>query len=225
MLLLASNSPRRRQLLALGGWSFDVSPTKVDERPYSGENPRAYVLRIAERKARACEHPPGEVVVIAADTTVVDGERILGKPADEREAASMLLGLRGRTHQVLTALAVLPSGDSEILTQEIVTEGILTDCCATDVPMREYSHEEMYAYIATGDPMDKAGAYAIQHPVFHPVEELNGCYANVMGLPLCHLARTLAKISVGPKGDIAAACQDALAYDCPVYSQVLHAEV
>jgi len=220
MLLLASNSPRRRQLLELGGWSFDVSPAKVDERPRFGEDPRAYVLRIAGSKALACARPKTDVVILAADTTVVAGERILGKPADEHEAESMLLELRGRTHQVFTALAVLqPSG------AEIQTTFLLTDCCVTDVPMREYSANEMRAYIASGDPLDKAGAYAIQHPGFHPVEKLAGCYANVMGLPLCHLSRTLAKIGLGPKGDIAEACQLALEYDCPVYSQVLLGEM
>lgn len=159
-------------------------------------------------------------MVVAADTTVVDGERILGKPADEHEAASMLLDLRGRTHKVHTALAVIPPSSSEIM-----AEDILTDHCITDVPMREYSHEEMQDYIASGDPMDKAGAYAIQHPGFHPVEALSGCYANVMGLPLCHLTRTLAKIGVKPGGDIAEACQAALSYDCPVYAQVLRGEM
>ena len=112
---------------------------------------------------------------------MVDEGQILGKPADAYEAESMLRRLRGREHQVFTALAVVRR-----------SEGFLAlDWCVTDVPMRTYSDEEMCAYIATGDPLDKAGAYAIQHPDFSPVAELQGCFANVMGLPLCHVERTL----------------------------------
>ncbi len=216
MLILASNSPRRRQLLALGGWSFQVAAVEIDERPLPAENPRAYVLRLARSKVRAAA-PQSDVdaIFLAADTSVADGTQILGKPRDTAEAARMLSSLRGRTHQVFTALAVYhpPTGV------------LLTDWCLTDVPMRAYSDEEMFAYIASGDPLDKAGAYAIQHPEFKPVEQLSGCYANVMGLPLCHLTRTLAKLGVEPEADIAPACQAELAYQCPIYQQVLRAEV
>ncbi len=216
MLVLASNSPRRRQLMALGGWTFTLIPAEVDESPIAGEQPKEYVLRLAEDKARAAaKGAPMDALVIAADTTVVDGSEILGKPADTRQAEAMLRRLRGRSHQVYTALAVLRP-----------TNGVLlTDWCRTEVPMRDYSDEEMIRYIATGDPMDKAGAYAIQHDGFRPVERLWGCYANVMGLPLCHLVRTLEKAGMIPESDVPQACQAALQYDCPVFTQVLRGEI
>lgn len=216
MLILASNSPRRKQLLTLGEWKFTIVSAEVDEQPVLGESPREYVLRLAESKARAVtsEVEPG-AVVIAADTTVVDGADILGKPTDEIEAEAMLRRLRGRTHQVYTALAALRVSDGYLF----------TDWCLTDVPMREYSDQEMMAYIATGDPLDKAGAYAIQYADFRPVDNLQGCYANVVGLPLCHLTRTLRKLGVVTEVDIPQACQSVFQYQCPIYSQVLHENV
>ena len=216
MLILASNSPRRRQLLALGGWLFQVAPVEIDEGLLPGENPLAYVLRLAESKARAAAaRSDPKAIVLAADTAVADGERILGKPRDAAEAERMLRSLRGRSHQVFTALAVLrPS-----------TGTLLTDWCLSEVPMRAYTDEEMRAYIASGDPLDKAGAYAIQHAGFKPVDKLSACYANVMGLPLCHLARTLAKLGLALDPGVAQACQAALDYHCPVYPQVLGIEV
>jgi nucleoside triphosphate pyrophosphatase len=211
-LVLASNSPRRKQLLALGGWIFKVLPAEVDENPLPGESPRAYVLRLAEAKARcAAKRSGAEAIVIAADTTVVDGGDILGKPADARQAELMLRRLRGHTHQVYTALAVFTPSDGVLL----------TDCCVTDVPIREYSEEELRAYVSTGDPLDKAGAYAIQHPGFKPVISLQGCYANVVGMPLCHLVRTLDKLDIHPESSIPQACQASLQYACPVYPRVL----
>lgn len=212
MLYLASNSPRRRELLKLGGWAFQLLPVEVDEHPEPGEQPAAYVHRLAEAKARVASRLVAEPgVVVAADTTVAccgpQGEDILGKPADANQAEAMLRRLRGRTHWVYTALALLPAGETEPL----------MDCCRSDVPMREYSDAEMRAYIASGDPWDKAGAYAIQHAGFHPVEELQGCYANVMGLPLCHLARNLGRLGMHPLADVARACQKELAYACKVY--------
>jgi predicted house-cleaning NTP pyrophosphatase (Maf/HAM1 superfamily) len=116
---------------------------------------------------------------------------------------------------VYTALAALRSSDGKLL----------TDCCRTEVPMRYYSDGEMNAYIASGDPMDKAGAYGIQHPGFQPVVHLWGCYANVMGLPLCHLVRTLEKMGMISETDVPQACQAALQYDCPVYTQILKGEL
>lgn len=212
-LVLASNSPRRKHLLALGGWDFIILPVEVDERPIAGEKPLNYVLRLAKSKAlvAAAQSEIG-VIVVAADTTVVDDDNILGKPGNAAEAEEMLRRLRGRVHQVYTALAVFRTADGVLL----------TDWCLTDVPMREYCDEEMMDYIQSGDPFDKAGAYAIQHSDFHPVELLQGCYANVMGLPLCHLARTLNQLEVLPPEDIPQVCQTELDYDCPVFQQVLH---
>ena len=217
-LVLASNSPRRKQLLSLGGWNYCVLPVDVDERFLPGEEPLDYVLRLAMSKGRAAAgqvfaiaDPAEDVVVVAADTTVVDGTMILGKPADEDEAERILRSLRGKVHQVYTALAVLRRSDGSIR----------TDWCVTDVPMRDYSDAEMLAYIRTGDPMDKAGAYAIQHSGFHPVDNLQGCFANVMGLPLCHLARTLSQAGAATLQDIAQACQKEINYACPIFQKVL----
>jgi septum formation protein len=219
-LVLASNSPRRKQLLNVSGWEFLVLPAEIDERTLPGESPLAYVLRLAEGKARlAAGRAPQGAWIVAADTTVVDrtaqGEVILGKPADAAEAEAMLRRLRGRTHLVYTGLAVYRPQD----------DTLLTDWCATAVPMRPYTDAEMLAYIASGDPFDKAGAYAIQHAGFSPVEKLDGCYANVMGLPLCHLTRTLGRLGAQPLTDVPAGCQALLDFECPVFNQVLHNEV
>lgn len=212
MIVLASNSPRRKELLSLFGMSFRTCPAEIDETPVPGENPRAYVLRLAESKARAAAAQlPVDCLVIAADTTVADGKDILGKPADYQEASEMLARLGGHTHQVYTAVAVLRLADNTFL----------LDSCATDVPMRNYSQAEIAAYVSTGDPLDKAGAYAIQHAGFHPAEALKGCYANVMGLPLCHLTRLLRFMQVVSPVDVPVACQAALEYECPVFKEIL----
>jgi MAF protein len=215
VLVLASNSPRRRELLSLGGWEFHVRPADVDESLLRDEAPQAYVLRLAGIKARAGARTssPGETL-LAADTTVTLDGVILGKPADKLEAESMLRHLRGRTHQVCTAIAVL----------DIDTQAFVTDLCVTDVPMRFYTDQEMRDYIGSGDPLDKAGAYAIQHAGFQPVERFSGCFASVMGLPLCHLLRTLRSLGIPSTADLPARCQAHLRYDCPVSSRILAGE-
>jgi MAF protein len=216
ILMLASNSPRRKQLLSLADWMFNIVPADVDETPLPGEAPDSYVLRLAEAKARAAaaQGRDGQVI-LSADTTVADQGRILGKPEDANEAMQMLKGLRGRSHQVFTAIAAYrPEQDQ-----------LYTDLAATDVPMRDYTDQEIETYIETGDPFDKAGSYAIQHPEFKPVDHLSGCYANVVGLPLCHLVRTLRKLDIQPENDVPAACQLELGYDCPVYPKVLKGEL
>jgi septum formation protein len=101
---------------------------------------------------------------------------------------------------------------------------LLTDLCITDVPMRSYTDEEIRAYVLSGDPLDKAGAYAIQHAGFQPVESISGCYASVMGLPLCHLQRALRKVDIVPATDLPAGCQATLQYECPIFSRVLAGE-
>jgi septum formation protein len=216
VLVLASNSPRRRELLKLGGWKFDARPAEVDESQRPGEAPGTYVLRLAGSKAHACAKTVLEdEIILAADTTVVDGQAILGKPKDAAEAAEMLRALRGHSHQVYTGLAVLNPVDGNMI----------TDLCVTEVPMRAYGDEEIQAYVASGDPLDKAGAYAIQNTGFHPVEGLCGCYASVMGLPLCHLARSLHKLGILPTTNIAAECQSALEYACPISPAVLRGDM
>jgi MAF protein len=213
-LILASNSPRRRQLLALTGLPFIVSAADVDESTRSNESPANYVLRLAETKARAIQ-ADADQIILAADTTVVDGLDILGKPQDDAEAIAMLRRLRGHTHQVYTGVALLRARDGLLL----------NDLCVTDVPMRDYSDEEIRAYVGTGDPLDKAGAYAIQHPDFHPVGSMEGCYASVMGLPLCHVLRMLRKMDVTPNADVPMNCQRLLEYECPVYASILNGEM
>jgi MAF protein len=184
-VLLASSSPRRRHLLGLGRWNFTVAAPEVDETPRPNEPPREYVLRLAEWKARAAARfATSEGIVLAADTTVVDGGEIRGKPADRDDARSVLRRLRARTHHVFTGIAALRLAD----------QLLLTDVCQTAVPMRNYSDIEIDRYVESGDPLDKAGSYAIHHPVFKPVDGLAGCYASVMGLPICHVMRILRQL-------------------------------
>jgi MAF protein len=214
-LVLASNSPRRRQLFALGGWDFKVIVADVDETPLEGETPKDYVIRLAQAKAFVIQpRAESDAVIIGSDTTVVDGNEILGKPVNETDAEQMLKQLRGRTHQVFTGVAILRASDGAMVTEMSITA----------VPMRNYSDEEMRAYIQTGDPMDKAGAYAIQHPDFQPVAAMEGCYAGVMGLPLCHILRALRQFEISPAADVPAACQSLLKYECPVSSAILSGE-
>jgi nucleoside triphosphate pyrophosphatase len=220
MLVLASNSPRRKQLLGLGGWDFTISAAAIDETPFAAEAPEVYVARLAESKVRrAARQAPLDALILAADTTVAipagaaghPAFQILGKPHDTREAEQMLRVLRGRTHQVYTGLAVLRVADGRVA----------QDVCMSEVMMRDYSDEEMRMYVASGDPLDKAGAYAVQHAGFHPVEKLEGCYANVMGLPVCHLAQLLEQFDQPPQAGLPQECQKMLGYDCPIFRQVL----
>lgn len=216
MLLLASNSPRRRQLLALTGSMFGVLVADVDESVFENEAPADYVLRLAETKARVVANQAhADQIILAADTTVVNGQDILGKPKDAIEATVMLTRLRGHVHQVYTGIALLRVSDGLLL----------KDLCVTDVPMRDYSDEEMQAYIQTGDPLDKAGAYAIQHPDFRPVAEMSGCYASVMGLPMCHVILLMRKMDIQPNTDFFLSCETLLEYQCPVSDALLNGEM
>ena len=213
-LILASNSPRRRQLLSLTGLPFTVSAANVDESTRSNESPADYVLRLAETKAGAVKADEDQII-LAADTTVVDGSDILGKPEDDAEATVMLRRLRGHTHQVYTGIALLRKSDGLLL----------KDLCVTDVPMRDYSDEEIRDYVATGDPLDKAGAYAIQHAEFHPVANMEGCFASVMGLPVCHVILLMRKMNLQPNTDFFASCETLLEYDCPVSNAIMNGEM
>jgi septum formation protein len=215
-IVLASASPRRRELLALGGRSYSVASADVDERPQPGEAAGAYARRVAVSKARRCaEKAAPDALVIAADTTVALKGRILGKPLDRDEARRMLSDLRGRRHEVITSLAIVESGSGDMM----------VDQAHTQVPMREYDPAEVDAYIESGDPFDKAGGYAIQHAGFHPVNELDGCYANVVGLPLCHLKRSLDKLGVALDDQLPERCQQHFDYKCPVFERVLEGEL
>ena len=200
-------------MLSLTGLDFQVQPADIDETLLPGEHPWEHVLRLAQAKAReAVRIAGGSRTILAADTIVVDADAILGKPVGQQEAASMLKGLRGHTHQVFTGLALCsPQGDH-----------MVTDICIIDVPMRNFSDEELNTYVASGDPLDKAGAYAIQHDGFQPVDDLQGCFAGVMGLPLCHLVRMLKRMDVSLKEDIPSRCQADLKYTCPVWQDILN---
>ena len=215
VILLASNSPRRRELIAFGNWTFRASAPDVDENQRTGESPANYVLRLAEAKARASLANAGQtLVIVAADTAVVFDGTIHGKPRDAADAVHMLKRLRAHTHQVYTGLAALKTS----------TRQLLTDLCVTDVPMRNYTDAAIETYVQTGDPLDKAGAYAIQHLQFKPVESMSGCYASVMGLPMCHLVRLLARMDISPNANVPANCQTTYHYSCPVSSAILRGE-
>ena len=212
-LILASASPRRRELFGLLGLMFGVHIARIKETIRPDELPVAAVQRFAREKAAIIArqmHPHSYPIVIGADTIVVlDGEA-LGKPRDAQEAERTLRRLRGREHQVYTALSIVTRPSRETLDRTVCTV----------VPMREYTDEEIYLYIRSGDPFDKAGSYAIQNPDFRPVPELTGCYANVMGLPLCHLTRQLRTLGVEPLADVPTACQARLAYACSEYTRI-----
>jgi MAF protein len=171
-LILASRSPRRRQLLAHLGIAFRVVVPEVEEDVAPASSGLADSLALAKAEAVARDEKEG--IVIAADTIVVDGDTILGKPADGAEAAETLRRLRGREHRVITGLAVVNAHTGWQAALHVVTS----------VRMRDYSDAEIAAYVARGEPLDKAGAYAIQDERFHPVASYNGCYCNVVGLPL-----------------------------------------
>lgn len=178
-LRLASASPRRRLLLPLLGLPVEAVAVDVDEQPLPGEAPRQTALRLALAKADAIGPATPGVATVAADTIVVlDGEQ-LSKPRDAAEARTMLRALRGRSHEVVTGVAVLASGQVHLGAVE------------TRVTMRPYADREIERYIASGRPLDKAGAYAIQDADFAPVARIEGCYLNVVGLPLCEVNRGL----------------------------------
>jgi len=211
-LVLASRSPRRRELLQLLGVEFTITVPEVDERRAPGETPTGYVQRLSREKAQAAAaQAPAPALILAADTIVVDGDSVLEKPLDSDEAVLMLRTLRGRVHHVYTAISLL----------ETARGRLITETADSPVRMRQYSEREIAAYIASGDPFDKAGAYGIQNPEFRPAEAFDHCFANVMGLPLCHITRMLHQLGYDPEPDIPSRCQTHLAYDCPVHEIIL----
>jgi septum formation protein len=176
-LLLASASPRRRQLLARAGLRVEVRPAEVDESALPGEAPRDHAARLAEAKARAVASAVGGSpprIVLGADTIVVLGDRIIGKPTDDAHAIEMLADLVGRRHRVITAVAVLRSDSFEL-------QGA---CVESRVSMRPARREEICRYVASGEPLDKAGAYAVQGEGRRFVTHIEGSESNVIGLPL-----------------------------------------
>jgi len=185
-LCLASASPRRLELLRQLGFTTRVQPADVDETHHPGESPQAYVCRIAKAKVDAIQATDPKSLVVGADTTVVCNGEILGKPTDAADAQRMLSTLAGRPHQVWTGVCV--GRGKEQRSCEVMSE----------VVFRPLSSQEIAAYVATGEPMDKAGAYAIQGRGAVFVTRLEGSYSGVMGLPLCELAALLAQFGVTP---------------------------
>ena len=178
MLVLASRSPRRREILQNAGIPFVVRSIEVDETPLPGEEARDYVTRIARAKAYAVSAAPGEIV-LAADTTVAIHGEILAKPLDAADARGMLHKLSGRRHAVLTAICLRS------------TDRVIEDRAETSVWFAPLTDEEIGDYAASGEPMDKAGAYAIQGLASKFIERIEGCYFNVMGLPVAMVYRHL----------------------------------
>ena len=181
-LILASQSPRRQQLLQLLRVNFTVKPADIDEAMDPTLPPQQEVARVSRLKAEATPRNPGDVV-IAADTIVVLGNRVLGKPTDKTDAVAMLQALSGRDHQVMTGITVLRDGDA------------ITHTEITDVHFRPLTEDEILSYVETGEPMDKAGAYGIQGYAAPFVEGIRGDYYNVMGLPVCRLQQMLHRLA------------------------------
>ncbi|MFZ0394446.1 MAG: Maf family protein [Terracidiphilus sp.] len=211
-LILASASPRRRELLAQAGYEFEVRPAHINEDLRDGEDPIAYVTRLAREKAEAvlrqmAEEPqpelasPGELVVLGADTTVTLDGHILAKPEDEADARRMLTLLSGRTHRVITGAAVVSAGCpmSPVLGHGKPSPGLRCQVAAevTAVRFLTLSADEIAAYVATGEPMDKAGAYAIQGRAAKWIPRIEGDYFNVVGLPLALVDSMLESIAAG----------------------------
>jgi septum formation protein len=217
LIILASASPRRQELLQVVGLSFVVVPPtipstdseiegneiQVDEAPLPGEAPAVLVQRLSRSKAQAVaanlpatHFQQGNVVIIAADTVVVFDNKILGKPNDAAEATEMLKLLQSQSHEVYSGLTVAYLPQTTLLTATQAEGIFITRLHQSRVWMRPYTDAEIAAYVASGDPLDKAGAYAIQNSGFAPVERLEGCFASVMGLPLGELAAVFREIGL-----------------------------
>lgn len=206
-IILASESPRRQQMLSWILPEFECHPADIDETPLIGELPVPYCQRMALGKALHCvELLPEKGFVIGSDTTVYLNHRILGKPRDEDHAEEMLRFLNGREHLVCTAAALAFRNNGKI--------SILQTVCETIVRFRTMSRDEILDYIASGDPMGKAGAYAIQNLEFHPVESIRGCYASVMGFPLCHVGIMFHEFGYDTFPQIRSACQAGTKVPC-----------
>jgi nucleoside triphosphate pyrophosphatase len=196
-LVLASASPRRRELLAQAGFTFEVHPADIPENPFPNEDPIAYVVRLARQKAEAVfaeitkasasdKRASAAPQVLGADTTVTIDHQILGKPENAADAARMLRLLSGRTHRVITGVAIVTATRTEVAAE------------VTGVRFLTLSEEEIAAYIATGEPMDKAGAYAIQGRAARLIPRIVGDYFNVVGLPLALVTTMLESIATDP---------------------------
>ncbi|MGE0132875.1 MAG: nucleoside triphosphate pyrophosphatase [Blastocatellales bacterium] len=182
MLVLASSSPRRAELLRAAGINFTIRAADIDEKVNPDELPRDYVLRLSREKARAVAR--GDEIVLGADTTVVINGQIAGKPIDADDATRMLRALGGRWHEVLTGVTLTRAGK------------IVSDIASTRVRFAELSETEINWYVSTGEPMDKAGAYAIQGHASLFVERIEGSYSNVVGLPVQLVYRLAGRMGI-----------------------------
>ena len=205
-LVLASGSPRRKELLTELGLEFEVIPSNAPEDPLDGEAPADMVRRLSRDKAMTVAAAMGEGFVVGADSTVVLDGKSIGKPEDADDARRMLLELRGTRHNVITGLTVVDAG----------TGKSLTDHMSADVTMRDFTDEEMEESIASGTPMDKAGAYAVQDQVFRPATLMGGCYTNVVGLPLCRLLEMLAELGYKPPAGLSPSAGSLCLGHCPL---------
>jgi len=181
MLVLASQSPRRQEILARAGIEFLVRPAEIDESRIGDEDPIEHVLRLARRKAEAVEAGPDDIV-LGADTVVVVGDEILGKPADAGDARRMLEALSGREHSVVTGICLRKDART------------VEDVETSRVRFVALSAAEIDGYVASGEPMDKAGAYAIQGLASKFIDRIEGCYFNVVGLPIALVYRCLREL-------------------------------
>jgi septum formation protein len=184
-LILASASPRRAELLAAAGFLFEIVPADVDETPIAREPPKTYALRAARAKAdEVSRHLSADRTILAADTVVVAGDRLMGKPVDANDAESMLIALSGATHQVHTAVVVRgPGGQAE----EVVT---------TEVRFNPLSDAEIAWYLSTGEFEGKAGGYGIQGRAARFIDGIDGSWSNVVGLPIATVYRLLSQVGV-----------------------------
>jgi septum formation protein len=212
-LILASGSPRRRQLLPLLGLPFILKTVDIEERAFFGEPPTEFVLRMSWAKAFAVNEVRQDELVIGADTIVVLEDKMLGKPVDPEDATEMLRELRGRPHSVYSTISVWHPASRRMV----------SELAESRVWMRDYTDAEIAEYVATGDPLDKAGAYAIQHPRFDPVARVEGCWLTVVGFPLCHLGRALAQFGVVVPSNVPGACRAFSQRGCVVWPTVLAA--
>lgn len=183
MLILASQSPRRRELLERAGIACQVRAADIDESVHEGELPQQYVRRLAARKAMAVSRGDDDCV-LGADTTVVLGAEILGKPEDEADAIRMLTALEGRSHEVITGICLR------------YRQQLFIDAAVTTVHFAPMSEEQIAAYAATGEPLDKAGAYGIQGMASRYIQGIEGCYFNVVGLPVSLVSRYLQRLGL-----------------------------
>ena len=182
--VLASSSPRRQELLKLLLADFEVIPSDLDESLHPGENPEGSVLRLAREKALAVQTLRPLACIVAADTVVVSEGEILGKPASPEDARRMLRKLRGRTHQVLTGVCLLHH------------RALLVECSMTHVTFCDFTEQEIENYLQSGEPFDKAGAYAIQGIGARFVEKIDGCHFNVVGLPISRLYQMMKRLKL-----------------------------